>query len=127
MNAFLLTLIFLFFEFCDIALNPQTEFKSLVNSYIARYRKSAILFFITQFNFLFLSFCIFYLGIYALFVLYAFYILDLLTKLIFIKNSLSNDQNSEFNQMLEMNFKFSKTQRILISLACSAIFFVLVC
>lgn len=126
MNAFILTLIFIFFEFCDIALNPQTDFKSLVNSYIARYQKSPFLFFATQFNFLFLTFCIFYFGIYALFVLYAFYVLDLLTKLIFIKNSFSNDENSEINQMLDMNFKFTKMQRIFISLACSAVFFVLV-
>ncbi|MBO7475881.1 MAG: hypothetical protein J6T36_02995, partial [Campylobacter sp.] len=91
-----------------------------------RYQKSPFLFFATQFNFLFLTFCIFYFGIYALFVLYAFYVLDLLTKLIFIKNSFSNDENSEINQMLDMNFKFTKMQRIFILLACSAVFFVLV-
>ena len=126
MSAFFLTMIFMLFECCDIALNPQNSFAELVNSYIQRYKKSPILFFATQFNFLFLSFCIFYLNKTALFVLYAFYILDLLTKLVFIKNSLDVKNDAKFDEILNSNLQISKKIRICVSLACAATFFVLV-
>lgn len=125
MQTLNLVLIFLFFEFCDFCLNPQNNLKDLIYSSVSRYAKSKILFFMTQFNFIYLSFCIFYLGFNALLFLYLLYVADIITKLIFVKNILG-ENNAKFDDFLNSDIKILPRHRILVSLAAGIIFFVLI-
>lgn len=127
MQTLNLTLIFLFFEFCDFWLNKQNNIKDLIYSYVSRYAKSKILFFVTQFNFIYLSFCVFYLGFNSLLILYLLYVADVLTKLVFIKNILyENNPKSTVYDILNTNLQILPRHRIIVSSAGGILFFVLI-
>lgn len=120
--SYYLTLLFFIFELIDIRLNNKSDLKELCLSYIERYKKSPILFFMTNLNFLLLSFCIFYLQIYSFLTIfiYTLYISDIVLKLwLFQRYQKGDELLSIFKSQ-----KITLSHRIALSFSMSILFFI---
>lgn len=120
-----LTILFFIFECCDIALNRSVKFKDLVYGYAIRWAKNPILFLFTQFNFLFLSFCIFGLEIRSgiLYILYTLYFFDSCYKVYLSQKIINDELSRDLEFMLNSGYEIQIWQRFIFSLSMSAIFY----
>lgn len=121
-----LTLAFLFFEFLDLMLNKSTAFSDLIIGYIRRWIQTPIIFFLTQFNFIYLSFCIFYLNnhSFAIVSLYLLYFSDTVLKIVIASKVNQNKVDSELLKILNNDMKIKIHYRILFSICVSLVFFI---
>lgn len=113
------------FECFDILLNGSKNFGDLFLGYVKRWNDNPVFFLLTQFNFIFLTFCIFTLGISSFIIvgLYFLYALDVGYK-IYISDKISKNQISdELDFMLKNNIEIDKKFRILFSICVSIVFY----
>lgn len=119
----ILTIIFFLNELFDIYLNNKSNLLDILLSYFIRFKRSQILFFITQFNFIFLNFCVFALGIdnFSMVCLCVCYWVDCLIKIYYI-HKFSN--KIEFVKLISLrSIHISLYQRIFISFVSSLCFY----
>jgi len=96
-DAIILTIIFFVLEICDIYLNPANNMLNLIDNYLRRFHERPIIFFLSHFGFIFLSFCLFALSIESigLAILWALYGFDIIYKL----SIYSKFRRGEFNAL----------------------------
>lgn len=100
----LLAALFFICEILDINLNKSTNFGNLIAGYALRWRRSKILFFITQFTFIYLSFLVFALGIQSFLVvsLYLLYAIDVAYKVYISDMVLKDRLDTTLRDMLHL-------------------------
>ncbi|PSM52281.1 putative membrane protein [Campylobacter blaseri] len=120
-----LVILFFIFECLDVALNNSTKFKDLIYGYARRWAKNPIFFLLTQFNFLFLSFCIFGLGINSglLYLLYLLYMFDSGYKVYLSHNVINNNLNKDLEMLLNSGYTIEIWQRFLFAFCMSGVFY----
>ncbi|CZE47121.1 hypothetical protein [Campylobacter geochelonis] len=120
-----LAILFLLFEICDMVLNPSTSFKELVFGYARRWAKSKAFFLLTQFNFIFLTFCVFGLNLQSTIIifLYLFYALDSAYKIYLSDKIVKDELNDELKMLLNGDIRITLWQRALLSLGVALLFF----
>lgn len=93
--------------------------------YVRRWSETPILFLFTQFNFIYLSFCIFALNLQSFIIisLYFLYIIDAIYKVYIATKISKNEISEELQIMLKSNIKIDLKMRILFSLSLATIFY----
>lgn len=117
--------LFFIFECLDIFLNKSENLQALILSYAKRWQKSPLLFLLTQFNFLFLSFCVFYLNLqrYLMLTLYFLYGLDCLYKIYLCSKISKNEVDDDLKLFLSLDIKIPLQTRLIFSLSVSLLFY----
>ncbi|MCR8699844.1 hypothetical protein CUREO4125_05570 [Campylobacter ureolyticus] len=120
-----LAIIFFIFECLDIFLNKSENLQGLILSYAKKWQKSPFLFLITQFNFLFLSFCIFCLNLKSpvLITLYFLYLFDSLCKAYFCAKTSKGELNDDIKFFLSNEVKIPLQTRFIFSLSVTFLFY----
>lgn len=118
-----LTILFFINELLDIYLNNQSNLLNLMLSYFLRFKRSIFLFFITQFNFIFLTFCIFYLNITnsSMLGIWICYLADVFVKIYFIKKFSNGIELKKVYALKAINL--TPTSRVIISFIMSICFY----
>ncbi|NLY04427.1 MAG: hypothetical protein GXZ15_06315 [Campylobacter sp.] len=118
-------ILFLVCELLDVFLNKATNFKDLVYGYVTRWQKSKILFFATQFTFIYLNFIVFTLDKQSFWIvtLYILYGLDVAYKVYLSEKISKNTLSDDLKQILKFNIKIPFEFRLLISLSMSIILY----
>lgn len=120
-----LVIIFFIFECLDIFLNKSENLQGLILSYAKKWQKSPFLFLTTQFNFLFLSFCIFCLNLKSpiLITLYFLYLFDSLCKAYFCAKIYKGELNDDIKFFLSNDVKIPLQTRFIFSLSVTFLFY----
>lgn len=108
---------FLVCEILGIYLNKGDNFGEILNSYTKRWQKSKVLFFATEFSFIYLNFIVFGLNLtnFLTISLYLLYATDLFYRVYLCDKFSKNELNSEMKFML--NISISVKSRLLISIS----------
>ncbi|STA69851.1 Uncharacterised protein [Campylobacter ureolyticus] len=106
-------------------LNKSENLQGLILSYAKKWQKSPFLFLITQFNFLFLSFCIFCLNLKSpiLITLYFLYLFDSLCKAYFCAKISKGELNDDIKFFLSNEVKIPFQTRFIFSLSVTFLFY----
>ena len=120
-----LAIIFFIFECFDIFLNKSENLQGLILSCAKKWQKSPFLFLITQFNFLFLSFCIFCLNLKSpiLITLYFLYLFDSLCKAYFCAKISKGELRDDIKFFLSNDVKIPLQTRFIFSLSVTFLFY----
>ena len=120
-----LAIIFFIFECLDIFLNKSENLQGLILSYAKKWQKSPFLFLITQFNFLFLSFCIFCLNLKSpiLITLYFLYLFDSLCKAYICEKISKGELRDDIKFFLSNDVKIPLQTRFIFSLSVTFLFY----
>lgn len=120
-----LVIIFFIFECLDIFLNKSENLQGLILSYAKKWQKSPFLFLTTQFNFLFLSFCIFCLNLKSpiLITLYFLYLFDSLCKAYFCAKISKGELKDDIKFFLSSDVRIPLQTRFIFSLSVSFLFY----
>lgn len=120
-----LVIIFFIFECLDIFLNKSENLQGLILSYAKKWQKSPFLFLTTQFNFLFLSFCIFCLNLKSpiLITLYFLYLFDSLCKAYFCAKISKGELKDDIKFFLSNEVKIPLQTRFIFSLSVTFLFY----
>lgn len=120
-----LVIIFFIFECLDIFLNKSENLQGLILSYAKKWQKSPFLFLTTQFNFLFLSFCIFCLNLKSpiLITLYFLYLFDSLCKAYFCAKISKGELRDDIKFFLSNDVKIPLQTRFIFSLSVTFLFY----
>lgn len=120
-----LVIIFFIFECLDIFLNKSENLQGLILSYAKKWQKSPFLFLITQFNFLFLSFCIFCLNLKSpiLITLYFLYLFDSLCKAYFCAKISKGELKDDIKFFLSSDVRIPLKTRFIFSLSVTFLFY----
>lgn len=120
-----LVIIFFIFECLDIFLNKSENLQGLILSYAKKWQKSPFLFLITQFNFLFLSFCIFCLNLKSpiLIILYFLYLFDSLCKAYFCAKISKGELKDDIKFFLSSDVRIPLKTRFVFSLSVTFLFY----
>lgn len=120
-----LAIIFFIFECLDIFLNKSDNLQGLILSYVKKWQKSPFLFLIAQFNFLFLSFCIFCLNLKSpiLITLYFLYLFDSLCKVYFCAKISKGELKEDIKFFLSNDVKIPLQTRFIFSLSVTFLFY----
>ena len=120
-----LAIIFFIFECLDIFLNKSENLQGLILSYVKKWQKSPFLFLTTQFNFLFLSFCIFCLNLKSpiLITLYFLYLIDSLCKAYFCAKISKGELKDDIKFFLSNDVKIPLQTRFIFSLSVTFLFY----
>ena len=120
-----LVIIFFIFECLDIFLNKSENLQGLILSYAKKWQKSPFLFLITQFNFLFLSFCIFCLNLKSpiLITLYFLYLFDSLCKVYFCAKISKGELKDDIKFFLSSDVRIPLQTRFIFSLSVTFLFY----
>lgn len=120
-----LVIIFFIFECLDIFLNKSENLQGLILSYAKKWQKSPFLFLITQFNFLFLSFCIFCLNLKSpiLIILYFLYLFDSLCKAYFCAKISKGELKDDIKFFLSSDVRIPLKTRFIFSLSVTFLFY----
>ncbi|QKF64130.1 hypothetical protein [Campylobacter corcagiensis] len=108
---------FLVCEILGIYLNRGDNFGEILNSYTKRWQKSKVLFFATEFSFIYLNFIVFGLNLtnFLTISLYLLYATDLFYRVYLCDKFSKNELNYEMKFML--NISISVKSRLLISIS----------
>lgn len=120
-----LAIIFFIFECLDIFLNKSDNLQGLILSYVKKWQKSPFLFLIAQFNFLFLSFCIFCLNLKSpiLITLYFLYLFDSLCKVYFCAKISKGELKEDIKFFLSSDVRIPFQTRFIFSLSVTFLFY----
>ncbi len=120
-----LVIIFFIFECLDIFLNKSENLQGLILSYAKKWQKSPFLFLTTQFNFLFLSFCIFCLNLKSpiLITLYFLYLFDSLCKAYFCAKISKGELKDDIKFFLSSDVRIPLQTRFIFSLSVTFLFY----
>lgn len=124
MNALNLTFIFACCEILDIYFNHKNNVSEMLDGYVQKFKQNSVLFFAMQFNFIFLTFCVFYLQIGTLFILLIFYFLDVISKIVFIKKIENNDLDDETKRILDNGMEIPLYVRFGLSFMMCYLFYI---
>ncbi|MCZ6155282.1 hypothetical protein O6B72_00410 [Campylobacter ureolyticus] len=120
-----LVIIFFIFECLDIFLNKSENLQGLILSYAKKWQKSPFLFLTIQFNFLFLSFCIFCLNLKSpiLITLYFLYLFDSLCKAYFCAKISKGELKDDIKFFLSSDVRIPLQTRFIFSLSVTFLFY----
>lgn len=121
-----LAILFFLFEMREILVNRNTFFREFVMYYVNLWIKSPIIFFLSNINFIYLNFCIFWLNIHSFIImsLYVLYFCDVVFKIVLAYKIQNNTLSDEFREILQSDLRVEIWQRVALSLGITLVFFV---